>query len=89
MDQVTEHQHLLGAKARAEREQAIEVSLVAIARKGDALGLKALGFTEVQIGHEQGPPLGIPGGPLGQQLEGARAPAEVCAAAQRWPITRW
>ena len=52
-------------------------------------GLKALGFTEVQIGHEQGPPLGIPGGPLRQQLEGARAPAEVCARAQRWPITRW
>ena len=53
MDQVTEHQHLLGAKAGAEREQAIEVSLVTIARKRDALGLKALGFTEVQIGQEQ------------------------------------
>lgn len=92
MDQVTEHHHLLGKEAVGQLQQSIEGRGIPIAGQGDAMGLKQLGFAEMEIGHQQGALPGIPNGPLSQQIKAVAFPDPGVLAgadAQATPIAFW
>lgn len=74
MDQIPEHHHLLGKKAVGQLQQGIEAGGIPIAGQGHAMGLKQLGFAEMEIRHQQGALLRIPHRPRGQQIEAMTPP---------------
>lgn len=90
VNQIAQHHHLLRAMGCRQLQQGIEGAGIAIAGKGNAMGLEGFGLAQVEVGQQQGAAFRIPGSPAGKQLKPVFTPAEGGRpAAQRAPITRW
>ncbi|MFN9959515.1 MAG: hypothetical protein ACK55I_41020, partial [bacterium] len=69
-----------GLELMHQLQQGVEGGPVTIAGQGHAKALKHFRFPQVQICHQQQPPLRIPNRPLGQELQPMAAPQEGAAA---------
>ena len=53
MDQITKNDESLGLNARAKLQQWIQRAAIPITRQRDSMGLKHLGFAQMQIGNQE------------------------------------
>ena len=76
MDQVAQHDNLLGQQLMGQVQESVEGGCIAITGQGDAVDLEGFRLTQMEIGDEQNLALGIPHRLGSQQHEGVALPVE-------------
>jgi hypothetical protein len=76
VDQVAQHDNLLGQQLMGQVQEAVEGGCITIAGQGNAVDLEGFRLTQMEIGDEQNLALGIPNSLCSQQLEGMALPVE-------------
>ena len=75
MDKITKNDQSLGLNARAKIQQWIERAAIPITRQRDAMGLKHLGFAQMQIGDQEFSSFRTPKSLLWQKFESLLPPS--------------
>ena len=75
MNQITKNDESLGLNARAKLQQWIQRAAIPITRQRDSMGLKHLGFAQMQIGNQEFTAFRTPESLLREKFESLRPPS--------------